>query len=109
MNPTVIRKEGAVSSAKDALSKIPDGSVVASSGFNMVNTPEYLFLELQRLYRKTGHPRGIFLICDSAPSVPGRALDKVAEEMYSTKDTGLLRGISTPYLGFMPTFQKLVS
>lgn len=109
MNRVVIRKEGAVSSSKEALSKIPDGSVVASSGFNMVNTPEYLFIELERLYARTGHPRDLFLICDSAPSVPGRALDRVAEEMHRTKDTGLLRGISTPYLGFMPTFQKLVA
>ena len=109
VEPVAIRKEGAVSSAREALSKIPDHSVVASSGFNMVNTPEYLFIELYRLYKKTGHPRDLFLICDSAPSVPGRALDKVAEEIYSSKDTGLLRGISTPYLGFMPNFQKLVA
>jgi len=109
MKPVAIRKEGAVCSAKEALSKIRDGSVVASSGFNMVNTPEYLFLELMRLYKRTGHPRDLFLIMDSAPSVPGRALDKVAEEMYSSKDTGLIRGISTPYFGFMPTFQKLVA
>jgi len=109
MKPVVIRKEGAVCSAKYALSKIVDGAVVASSGFNMVNTPEYLFLEMMRLYKKTGHPRDIFLIMDSAPSVPGRALDKLAEDMYSSKDTGLIRGISTPYFGFMPTFQKLVA
>lgn len=109
MRQFVIRREGAVRSAREALSKIPDGSVVASSGFNMVNTPEYLFLELHRLYKKTGHPRDLFLIMDSAPSVPGRALDKLAEDMYTSKDAGLLRGISTPYFGFMPTFQKLVA
>jgi acyl CoA:acetate/3-ketoacid CoA transferase len=109
MTPIAIRKEGAVVSAKEALSQIPDGSIVASSGFNMVNTPEYLFLEMMRLYKKTGHPRDIFLIMDSAPSVPHRALDKLAEEMYATRDTGLIRGISTPYFGFMPTFQKLVA
>lgn len=109
MKPVAIRKEGAVCSAKAALSKIPDGSVVASSGFNMVNTPEYLFIDMMRLYKKTGHPRDIFLIMDSAPSVPGRALDKLAEDMYASKDTGLIRGISTPYFGFMPTFQKLVA
>lgn len=109
IRPIAIRMEGAVCPAREAMSRIPDGSVVASSGFNMVNTPEYLFLELHKSYKRTGHPRDLFLICDSAPSVPGRALDKVAEEMYRSKDTGLLRGISTPYLGFMPTFQKLVA
>ena len=109
MKQFVIRKEGSVRSAQEALSNIVDGSVVASSGFNMVNTPEYLFLELMQLYKKTGHPRDLFLIMDSAPSVPHRALDRVAEEMYSSKDTGLIRGISTPYFGFMPTFQKLVA
>jgi acyl CoA:acetate/3-ketoacid CoA transferase len=104
-----IRREGAVTSAAKALSKIADRSVVALSGFNMVMTPEYLLLELMRLYKRTGHPRDLFLIADALSVTPGRALDKIGEEIYKTKDTGLIRGISMAFFGFTPWFQKLVA
>lgn len=103
-----IRKCGMVCSARDALAAVKDRSVVAVSGFNMANTPEYLILELFNLYKETGHPRGIFLLADSLPAIPERALDAVAKELFQSKNTEFMRGISLPFLGFSPWLQKLV-
>jgi acyl CoA:acetate/3-ketoacid CoA transferase len=109
MKTSGIRRSGIVASARQALSSIPDSSVMAVSGFNMAVTPEYLLLELLELYKSTGHPRNLFLIADACPAVPGRALDKVAEWLYNNRDAGLFRGASMPFFGFAPWFQKLVS
>lgn len=92
-----------------AISSVADGAVVAISGFNMAITPEYLILELWRSYRRVGHPRNLFLIAESLPAIPGRALDRVAKEVYTSGDSGLIRGISVPYFGFAPWLQKLVT
>jgi propionate CoA-transferase len=103
-----IRKSGRVCSAKDALSSVKDRDVVAVSGFNMANTPEYLILELHRRYKETGHPRGIFVITDALPAIPGRGLDIVARDLFERKDGRFIRGISVPFLAFSPWLQKLV-
>ncbi|MEM4043474.1 MAG: CoA-transferase [Sulfolobales archaeon] len=94
---------------EEALCCIPDGSVVAVSGFNLLTTPEYLIYELYKQYRKTGHPRDLFMIFETLPAVPGRAFDKIAEIMYKDKDFGFIRGVLAPYLGFSPWLQKIVA
>jgi propionate CoA-transferase len=107
--PPLIRKAAIVASAEEAVSVIADGAVVAVSGFNMATTPEYLILELHRRYRRTGHPRNLFLIADALPAIPDRGLDVVAKDLFQRGDTGFVRGISVPFLGFSPWLQKLVS
>jgi propionate CoA-transferase len=91
------------------LSDIKDNSVVAISGFNMANTPEYLILELYNQYTKNGHPKNLFVISDALPAVPGRALDSVAEKLYNDPEQEFLRGALMPFLGFSPWLQKLVT
>lgn len=91
------------------LSEIKDNSVVAISGFNMANTPEYLILELYNQYTKNGHPKNLFVISDALPAVPGRALDSVAEKLYNDPEQEFLRGTLMPFLGFSPWLQKLVT
>lgn len=91
----------------DALDLIRDGSNIALSGFNMAITPEYLILKLYEHYRKTGHPRDLFIIADSLPGVPGRAIDSVAESIYKENDSDFIKGILIPYMGFAPWLQKL--
>ncbi|MDE1853792.1 MAG: malonate decarboxylase subunit alpha [Thaumarchaeota archaeon] len=92
-----------------AVSTVKDREVVAISGFNMANTPEYLILELHRRYRETGHPRDIFVIAEALPAIPDRAMDVVAKDLCLRKDGGFMRGISVPFLGFSPWLQKLVT
>jgi propionate CoA-transferase len=103
-----LRKTGAAVSALKAASLVPDGAVIAVSGFNMATTPEYLLGELLRIHRRTGHPAGLFLLADALPATPGRGLDLVAQEDYLDEGPGLLRGASVPFLGFSPWMQKLV-
>jgi propionate CoA-transferase len=91
------------------MSVIKDNSVVAISGFNMANTPEYLILELYHQYTTLGHPKNIFIISDALPAIPGRALDKIAENLYKDPNQGFLRGTLMPFLGFSPWLQKLVT
>jgi|SRR5215218_4964203 len=54
-----------------ALSGLKDNCVVAISGFNMPTTPEFLILELYKLYTEVGHPKNIFIISDALPAMPG--------------------------------------
>ena len=91
------------------LSDIRDNSVVAISGFNMANTPEYLIIELYQQYIKNGHPKNLFVISDALPAIPGRALDKIAENLYHDPEQEFLRGALLPFLGFSPWLQKLVT
>jgi acyl CoA:acetate/3-ketoacid CoA transferase len=90
------------------LSDIRDNTVVAISGFNMANTPEYLILQLYHQYTKNGHPKNLFIISDALPAVPGRALDRVAENLYKDPNQEFLKGVLMPFLGFSPWLQKLV-
>jgi acyl CoA:acetate/3-ketoacid CoA transferase len=91
------------------LSDIKDNSVVAISGFNMAITPEYLILELYHQYTKSGHPKNLFIVSDALPATPGRALDKIAENLYKDPEQKFLRGALMPFLGFSPWLQKLVT
>jgi acyl CoA:acetate/3-ketoacid CoA transferase len=97
-----------VCEARAALSSMEDGSTVAVSGFNLAATPEHLILELYERYKDEGHPRDLFVIGDTLPAVPGRALDAVCEKLWGEKDQRFLRGVLMPYLGFAPWLQKLV-
>ncbi len=95
-------------SAETAISQISDSSCLAVSGFNMAATPELLLLELFKQYQTTGHPKDLFLECESLPAIPGRALDYISKEILEEKDSGFFRGLLIPYLGFSPATQKLV-
>ncbi len=102
------RRAGAVCTATGAVSAVKDGSVVAISGFNMANTPEYLILELHRQYVRTGHPNSLFVITDALPAIPDRGLDVVAKDLSQREDGRFIRGISVPFFGFSPWLQRLV-
>ena len=91
------------------ISNVRDNSIIAISGFNMANTPEYLILELYRQYTISGHPKNLFIIADALPAVPGRALDKIGEDLYKNAEQEFLRGALLPFLGFSPWLQKLVT
>ena len=95
--------------AATSLLPLKDNSVVAISGFNMATTPEYLILELYDRYHKTGHPKGIFIISDALPAVPGRALDQVAERLHRDPAQDFLRGVLMPFLAFSPWLQKMIT
>ena len=90
------------------LNQIKDNDIVAISGFNMATTPEYLIYELHKRYEEQGHPKNLFIISDTLPAVPGRALDKVAEKLYGESNQDFIKGSLMPFLGFSPWFQKLV-
>jgi propionate CoA-transferase len=92
-----------------SLSDVKDDSVIAISGFNMATTPEYLILELYKQYKQQGHPKNIFIITDALPAVPGRALDRIGENLYEEPNQEFLRGALMPFLGFSPWLQKLVT
>ena len=98
-----------VTDAARAISLINDGAIVAISGFNMPTTPEYLILELYNRYAKTGHPKNIFIISDTLPAMPGKALDLVAERIYAEPHQDFLRGALMPFLGFSPWLARLVT
>ena len=95
--------------AATSLLTFKDNSVVAISGFNMATTPEYLILELYKRYLDTGHPKGIFIISDTLPAIPGRALDQVAERLYYEPTQDFLRGVLMPFLAFSPWLQKMIT
>jgi len=97
-----------LASVESAVSKVQDSSCLAISGFNMAATPEHLILELFERYQKTGHPKDLFLECESLPAIAGRALDYVSEKILQEKDQSFLRGLLIPYLGFSPWTQKAV-
>ncbi|MGH9980791.1 MAG: CoA-transferase, partial [Nitrososphaeraceae archaeon] len=91
------------------ISKIKDNSVLAISGFNMALTPEYLIHGLFENYSSQGHPKNIFIISDALPAIPGRGLDKIAEDLYRDQSQEFLRGTLMPFLGFSPWLQKMVT
>ena len=91
------------------ISKIKDSSVLAISGFNMAITPEYLLNGLFENYLNEGHPKKIFIISDALPAIPGRGLDKIAENLYKDQSQQFLQGTLMPFLGFSPWLQKMIS
>lgn len=91
----------------ESFNNIKDGSNVAISGFNMAITPEYLIVKLYEHYKETGHPKDLFVLADSLPGVPGRAIDYVSERLYKEEDEEFMKGILIPYMGFAPWLQKL--
>jgi propionate CoA-transferase len=93
----------------EALIGVRDGSVVAISGFNVATLPEYLLLKLYDMYKRTGHPRDLFLVCDAFPGAPGRGIDVIARDMLERGDYGFIRGLLFPYYGFSEALQKLIA
>ncbi|MEM2223614.1 MAG: CoA-transferase [Acidilobaceae archaeon] len=92
----------------EALMSVKDESVVAISGFNIATTPEYLLIKLYEMYKKTGHPRRLFLVCDAFPGAPGKGIDIIARDMAENKDYDFIRGVLFPFYGFSDALQKLI-
>lgn len=90
------------------LRKIPDGSTIAISGFNISTAPEYLILKLYEEYEKTGSPKHLFIESDSLPGSPGRGIDKVCEKIYESGNFDFIDGVLMPFLGWSQWLQKLI-
>ncbi|MEN2999771.1 MAG: CoA-transferase [Acidilobaceae archaeon] len=97
-----------VVNVEEALAGIRDRTVVAISGFNVAVLPEYLLLKLYEKYKKTGHPKDLFLIAEAFPGAPGRGMDYIARDMMNTGDFGFLRGLLFPFYGFSEVLQKMI-
>ncbi len=91
----------------EIISKIKDGSTVAISGFNISVAPSFLISELYDNYRKTGHPRNLFIEAECLPASPGKGLDLVAKDLYDHKDENFISGIMMPFLAWSPWLQKM--
>ncbi len=94
--------------ARESLSKVKDGDVIAVSGFNMALTPTYLLKELYNLYLETGHPNKLFFTSDTLPGSPGEGLDDIARDMMKKEDYGFIRGVLLPFIGWTPNVQELI-
>ncbi len=91
-----------------AMRKIPDGSTIAISGFNISTAPEYLMLKLYDSYNKSGHPRHLFIESDSLPGAPGRGIDYIIRKLQESEDHDFLDGVLMPFLGWSKWLQKIV-
>ncbi|MFN7105998.1 MAG: CoA-transferase, partial [Pyrobaculum sp.] len=92
-------------SGVEAISKIPNGAVVAISGFNASTTPFYLVDMLVESFREAGRPRGLFIISDALPAIPGFGLDKVGQVILEGGGD-FVRGVLLPFYGWAPALQK---
>lgn len=95
-------------SAPEAISKIPDNAVVAISGFNAATSPFYLIDEMINAYKKSGHPRNLFIISDAIPAIPGFGLDKIGKLILENPDQDFVKGFLLPFYGWAPELQKAV-
>lgn len=86
---------------------IEDGSAILISGFNLATTPEFLILGLYDHFKRTGHPKDLFLMSDALPATPGRALDRILKEIYENDEKDFLRGMLIPFMGFSPWLQRI--
>lgn len=99
---------GRVVDVNEAIDRIPDNSVIAISGFNLLVAPEYLLLKMFEHYKETGHPKNIFLEVNPIPTAPDGVLDGIMEELYNDLDQDFLSGILVTYPGWSPYLQKLI-
>jgi len=90
------------------VSKIPDGAVVVVSGFNVANAPFYLLDKLLERYKETGHPKGLFIVSDVLPAIPGFGLDKIGEFIVKERDQDFVRGFLLSFYGWAPSLQRAV-
>ncbi|WP_457753719.1 acyl CoA:acetate/3-ketoacid CoA transferase [Thermococcus sp.] len=99
---------GRIVEVNEAIDEIPDNSIIAVSGFNLLVAPEYLLLKLFEHYKETGHPKNIFLEVNPIPTAPNGVLDRIMEELYNDPDQDFLSGILVTYPGWSPYLQKLI-
>jgi len=92
----------------EAIERIPDNTVIAISGFNLLIAPEYLILKLYERYKETGYPKNLFLEVNPIPTAPKRVLDKIATELYNDPNQDFLSGILVTYPGWSPALQKMI-
>ncbi len=91
-----------------AMRKIPDGSTIAISGFNISTAPEYLMLKLYESYEKSGHPKHLFIESDSLPGSPGRGMDLICRKIRESGKNEFLDGVLMPFLGWSKCLQQLL-
>ncbi len=103
--PSILFKENEL---QRIVRKIPDGSTVIISGFNVSTAPEYILMELYRSYEKTGHPRDLFIESDSLPASTGRGMDLICSKILESSDSGFIGGVFMPFLGWSKSLQRLV-
>jgi len=60
--------------------------VVVVSRFNVANAPFYLLDKLLERYKETSHPKGLYIVSDVLPAIPGFGLDKIGEFIMKERD-----------------------
>lgn len=95
-------------SVDEAVAQIPDGAVLAISGFNAAVAPFYVLDALVQRHIKTGRPRRLFIISDAIPSIPKFGLDKIGRYILENPEQDFVRGFLLPFYGWAPELQKAV-
>lgn len=85
----------------DLINLIPDGSVIASSGFRWSGSPEAILAQLGESYRRNNKPRDLTLIFASAQG------DSVTNGLEHLAQDGLLKRVVGGFWGITPKLLKL--
>ena len=94
--------ENKVKTTREALDMIPDGAVVASSGFVLWGTPDWLFKALEDRFLETGHPNRLECVFLGSAGLENSGFDRWAHE-------GLVSKIIAGHIGLNPNISRLVS
>ena len=88
-------------SARQAVERIRDGSVVATDGFVGIGFAEELAIALEECFLQTGHPRGLTLIYAAGQG------DGNARGLNHFAHPGLVRRVIGGHWGLVPKLQKM--
>jgi len=87
--------------AADAVALIQDGDVLASTGYGGNGTPDQLFVELEKRFLETGHPRDLTLVyAGGQGDGKEKGLNRLGHE-------GLLKRVIGGHYGLMPKIEKM--